>query len=80
MQHQVCSARTQHTLAQFEGYQIGSSFGALSEFAASHWVSSLVLHHNDPKDEYHFDLFRPFVIGRDIQARHDIVHINISSP
>ena len=36
MQHQVCSARTKPTLAQLEDYQIGSFFGALSEFATSH--------------------------------------------
>ncbi len=33
---------------------------------------------NDPDDAFYFDMFTTFVIGRDVNAAWDIVHIKIS--
>jgi hypothetical protein len=80
IQHQVRKSRSVLTVAQLEGYTIGSSFGALSDFVSNFWINSLITRHNDEFDSFHFDLFRPFVIGHDIKPERDIVHINITSP
>ena len=80
IQRQVRKSRKLLTVAQLLGYEIGSSFGALTEFASNFWINSLIDRHNDDADPFHFDLFRPFVIGKDIKAERDIVHINLSSP
>ena len=80
IQRQVRKSRKLLTVAQLLGYEIGSSFGALTEFASNFWINSLNDRHNDDADPFHFDLFRPFVIGKDIKAERDIVHIKFSSP
>ena len=36
--------------------------------------------HNDPQDQYHFDLFNFVVLGGELRAERDIVRITISSP
>ncbi len=80
IQRQVLKSRVLLIAAQLEGYIIGSSFGALTEFVSIFWITSLIKRHNDVSDQFHFDLFRPFVIGHDIKLERDIGHINIPSP
>ncbi len=43
------------------------------------WFRTLIDRNNNFDDDFHFDLFTPFVIGRGIDAKRDIVHINITS-
>jgi hypothetical protein len=60
---------------ELQGFDIDSSFGCLAQ-----WFWTLLDGNNDLEDEFHFDLNSAFVIGRDINAERDIVHINITSP
>ena len=36
--------------------------------------------HNDPEDAYHFRLFDFVVLGSQVTAEHDLVHITYGSP
>ncbi len=80
IQRQVRKSRSLLTVAQLDRYTIGSLFSALTDFVSNFWINSLITRHNDDSDSFHFDLFRPFVIGHDIKPERDIVHINITSP
>ena len=40
---------------------------------------TLLQQHNDEASDFHFKLFEPFVIGRDLKAKDDIVYLNFSS-
>jgi hypothetical protein len=44
------------------------------------WLRTLLDRTNDPQDDFHYDLYRPLVIGRDINASRGIVHIDLTSP
>ncbi len=44
------------------------------------WFRTLVERNNDPDDEYHFNLFSPVIIGREVQAANDILHLNVTTP
>ncbi len=44
------------------------------------WFSDLVARSNDGEDDFHFDLFTPVVIGRNLDAQRDIVQMNLTSP
>ena len=63
-----------------DGFVLDASFGSLTQLAEAKWFRSLVERNNDPDDEFHLDLFSPVMIGRDIQAGNDILHLNITSP
>ena len=63
-----------------EGLVLDASYGSLTQLAEAKWFLSLVERNNDLDDEYHFDLFSPVDIGRDLQAANDILHLNITSP
>ena len=58
-----------------EGLVLDASYGSEAK-----WFRSLVKRNNDSDDEYHFDLFSPVIIGRNVQAANDILHLNITSP
>jgi hypothetical protein len=62
-----------------KGY-IDSTFGSLTQFADAKWLRTLLDRNNDPEDDFHFGLSSLAVIGRDINASRDIVHINLTSP
>ena len=79
MQRVVRLSRAQLTIRQLQGFDIDSSFGSLTKFAEAKWFRTLLDRNNDPEDDFHFDLFSPIVIGRDINATRDIVHINLTS-
>jgi hypothetical protein len=53
---------------------------SLQQIAGAKWFHGLIDRNNDPEDEFHFDPFSPFVIGRDINAEHDVIHLNVTSP
>ncbi len=79
MQRVVRVSRAQLTIRQLQGFDIGSSFGSLTQFTDAKWFRTLLDRNNHPEDDFHFDLFSPVVIGRDINASRDIVHINLTS-
>ena len=79
MQRVVRASRAQLTVKQLQGFNIDSSFGSLAQFADVKWFKTLVARHNDPEDEFHFNIYSAFVIGRDLNAARDIVHMNITS-
>jgi hypothetical protein len=80
IRNRVKTAREQLTTTLLSGYAIDDSFGSLTKFAARLDFRRLIDQHNDSEHEFHFDLFEPIIIGSDIQARRDLVHINITSP
>jgi hypothetical protein len=79
MQRVVHTSRAQLTVKQLQGFNIDSSFGSLAQFSDVKWFKTVAARHNDPEDDFHFNMFSAFVIGRDHNAARDIVHINITS-
>jgi hypothetical protein len=72
-QHQVYSTRKKVCAQQFKGFE-------LNESADCHLWSTLVLKHNDPKDDYHICLHDFCVIShQNIQneAALDVLHMNM---
>jgi hypothetical protein len=80
LQRGISKARAQLTVKQREGRSINSSFGSLTRLAETKWFQTLVDRKNNPEDDFHFNLFSPLVIGRDIKAGHDIFHLDVTSP
>jgi hypothetical protein len=66
-------------MKQLDGFDINSSYGLLQKFSDKFWFPDLVARNNDGEDEFHFDLFTPVVIGRNLDAQRDIVHMNLTS-
>jgi hypothetical protein len=58
---------------------IDDSFGSLVRFSDEKLFAEQLHRHNDPDDLFHFQLFEPFVVGRDINATDDIVCLNFPS-
>jgi hypothetical protein len=79
VQHYVKLSRAQLTMKQLDGFDINSSYGSLQQFSDKFWFADLFARNNDGEDEFHFDLFTPVVIGRNLDAPRDIVHINLTS-
>ncbi len=73
------ASRAQLTVKQLQGFNIDSSFGSLAQFTDVKWFKALVARHNDPEDEFHFNMYKSFVIGRDLNAGRDVVHMNFTS-
>ncbi len=48
-------------------------------YTDSMFFSSLVAEHNNLDSHFHFNLFEPFVIGRDLNPKDDIVYITFST-
>ena len=80
VQPRVSRSREQLTVRKMDGFVLDASFGSLTQLAEAKWFRSLVERNNDPDDGSHLDLFSPVIIGRDIQAGNDILHLNITSP
>jgi hypothetical protein len=78
MQRVVRASRVQLTVKQLQGFNIDSSFESLAKFSDVKWFRTLVDRHNDPEDDFHFNMYSAFVIGRDLNAARDIVHINVT--
>jgi hypothetical protein len=79
MQRVVHASRAQLTVKQLQSFNIDSSFGSLAQFLDVKWFKMLVARHNDPEDDFHFNIFSSVVIGRDLNAARHIVQINITS-
>ncbi len=47
-------------------------------YSDANLFANLLEQHNDEKLAFHFDLFEPFVIGRDLNAKDDIVYLKFS--
>ena len=80
IRYRVMASRKNLSNSQMEGHGLDGSFGSLSKFAQRLRLSHLIERHNNPDDTFHLDLFSPVVIGSDIQARNDVVHLNVTSP
>jgi hypothetical protein len=80
VQRVVRLSLAQLTIKQLHGFGIDSSFGSLTQFADAKWFHTLLDSNNDPEDDFRFDLYSPFVIGLNINASRDIVHINLTLP
>jgi hypothetical protein len=59
---------------------LDDSCGSLSLFAGKNRWSELVSRHNDQEDPYHLQLYEFCIIGHHLDAAHDIVRLNFSSP
>ncbi len=44
------------------------------------WFRTLLGRHNDPADDFQFDMFSGVVVGRDVNAERYNVRIKASSP
>jgi hypothetical protein len=80
VQHWVKLSRALLTMKQLDGPDIDSSYGSLQKFSEKFWFADLVACNNDREGDFHFDLFTPVVIGRNLDAQGGIVHINLTSP
>jgi hypothetical protein len=67
------------TLEQLDNIKIDDSFGSLARFTEAKSFSKLIEEHNNLESHFHFNLFEPFVIGRDLNAQDDIVYITFST-
>ena len=82
VRRQVAKFRADLTLEQLDNYKIDDSYGSLERFAEAKWFETLIEEHN--KDDshfhkFHFNLFEPFVIGKSLKAKDDIVYLNFTS-
>ena len=73
MQRVVRLLRADLTVKQLQGFDINSSFGSLTQFSGVKWFRMLTDRNSDFDDDFHFDLFAPYVIGRGIDAKRDIL-------
>jgi hypothetical protein len=73
-QRVVRLSRAQITVKQLKGFNIDRSIGSLTQFADAKWLCTLFDHNNDLEDDFHFDLYSPLVIGRNISAKRYIAH------
>jgi hypothetical protein len=80
VRYRVMASRKKLSNSQMEGHGLDGTFGSLSRFAERLKLSHHIARHNDPNDDFHIDIFSPVVIGADIQARNDVIHLNITSP
>ena len=80
VQRRVSASRAQLTMRKMEGRSIDTTYGSLTQLASVMWFRTLIDRNNDPDDDFHFNLFKPVVIGRDIKAENDILHLNVTSP
>ncbi len=58
---------------------IDDSFGSLVNLVNERWLPTLLAQHNDPDHDFHFDLFEPVIIGKDLNPADDIVYMNMTS-
>ena len=61
------------------GCAIDDSFGPLTKFVVRIDYWRIVDQRNDAEHEFRFDFFEPIIVGSGIQARWDLVHINITT-
>jgi hypothetical protein len=79
VRRKVSRFRAVLTIEQLDQHKIDESYGSLVRYSDSKLFANLLDQHNDEKSAFHFDLFEPFVIGRDLNAKDDIVYLNFSS-
>jgi hypothetical protein len=68
---------TFRAVLQLDNYKIDDSLGSLVRYTNSKFFSSLVAEHTFLNSHFHFKLFEPFVIGRDLNPKDDIVYITV---
>ena len=79
VRRKVAKFRADLTLEQLAHHNIDDSYGSLVRYAESKWFTTLLAQHNDEQSGFHFDLFQPFVIGRNLDPDADIVYLSFSS-
>ncbi len=67
------------TIEQLDQHKIDGSYGSLVRYSDSKLFANLLEEHNDEKSDFHFDLFEPFIIGRELNAKDVIVYLKFSS-
>jgi len=75
----VAKFRNHLTLEQLAGIKIDDSYGSLVQFTDAKAFAKLIEEHNNLESDFHFNLFEPFVIGRDLNPKDDIVYITFAS-
>jgi hypothetical protein len=78
MCHGFRMSRAQLTVQQLQGITINESFGTLQALSEAKWFATLVARHNDSNGDYHLNMFETVLIGRDLPAERDIVHLNMT--
>ncbi len=79
MRRKVSRFRAVLSIQQLDNYNIDESFGSLVRYSDAKLFANLLEQHTDENSDFHFDLFEPFVIGRDLNAKDDIVYLKFSS-
>ena len=79
MKYRVFKVKAELTMQQLDAIKIDDSFGSLQSYATAKWFPTLLSDHLDASTGFHFSMFDVFVIGRDINAREDIVYLNQST-
>ena len=79
MRRKVAKFRADLTIQQLNNYKIDDSFGSLVRYSDAKLFRNLIDLHNNEESDFHFNLYEPFVIGRDLNARDDIVYLNFST-
>ena len=67
------------TLDQLDKMKIDDSFGSLVCFAKAKWCTTMFEKHIDPASGFHMDMFDVFMTGKDIDAKDDIVYLDLFS-
>ncbi len=79
VRRQVAKIRADLTMDQLDNFEIDDFVGSLVRFAESKWLDSLIVEHNNEDSHFHYNLFQPFVNGRDLNSQNDINYINFST-
>ena len=75
----VARFRNDLTLEQLDNIKINDSYGSLVRFTDAKAFAQLIEKHNNLESHFHFNLFEPFVIGRDLNPKDDIVYITFAT-
>jgi hypothetical protein len=79
IQRRVRTARDQLTKQVLDVEKVPESMGELTEWCDKNDFYAALARHNEPTDSFCMPLFSAFVIGSDIKAERQVIHINFSS-
>jgi hypothetical protein len=79
VERQVRNFSAKLTEAKLDGNSVDDSYGSLVALADAKWFTTLLANHNDSDCDFHLDMYKPFIIGKDLNPGEDIVYMNMSS-
>ncbi len=79
MRRKVAKFRADLTLERLARHKIDGSYGSPVRYAESKWFTILLPQHNDEESDFYFNLYQPFVIGRNINPDDYIAYLNFST-